>query len=37
MRIDIQMNRYGSSFAEAHNDAQRRRLDAALYALFHPG
>ena len=24
-------------YAEAHNDAQRRRLDEALYALFHPG
>ena len=24
-------------YAEAHTDAQRRRLDEALYALFHPG
>ena len=24
-------------YSEAHNDTQRRRLDEALYALFHPG
>ena len=24
-------------YAEAHNNAQRQRLDDALYALFHPG
>ena len=24
-------------YSEAHNDAQRQRLDEALYALFHPG
>ena len=24
-------------YSETHNDTQRRRLDEALYALFHPG
>ena len=24
-------------YSEAHNEAQRQKLDEALYALFHPG